>query len=261
MVKILMHGCNGHMGQVIARLAASDSETEIIAGVDVSDHITNPYPVFKSLEDYMQAWEKDESLKADVVIDFSSAAAADKLLDYCGAVQMPVVLCTTGLTPEQLERVKTVAGKTAVLKSANMSMGINLLLKLLKEAAGVLAPAGFDIEIVEKQHNQKVDAPSGTALALADSINEEFNNEYTYVYDRSTRRQKRDAKEIGLSAVRGGTIVGDHDVIFAGEDEVITFSHTAYSKNVFAKGAVHAAKFLKAKPAGLYDMSDVIEGA
>ena len=145
MVKILMHGCNGHMGQVIARLAASDSETEIIAGVDVSDHITNPYPVFKSLEDYRQAWEKDESLKADVVIDFSSAAAADKLLDYCGAVQMPVVLCTTGLTPEQLERVKTVAGKTAVLKSANMSMGINLLLKLLKEAAGVLTPAGFDI--------------------------------------------------------------------------------------------------------------------
>ena len=140
-------------------------------------------------------------------------------------------------------------------------MGINLLLKLLKEAAGVLAPAGFDIEIVEKHHNQKVDAPSGTALALADSINEEFNNEYTYVYDRSTRRQKRDAKEIVLSAVRGGTIVGDHDVIFAGEDEVITFSHTAYSKNVFAKGAVQAAKFLKAKPAGLYDMSDVIEGA
>ena len=157
--------------------------------------------------------------------------------------------------------MKTVAGKTAVLKSANMSMGINLLLKLLKEAAGVLAPAGFDIEIVEKHHNQKVDAPSGTALALADSINEELNNEYTYVYDRSTRRQKRDAKEIGLSAVRGGTIVGDHDVIFAGEDEVITFSHTAYSKNVFAKGAVQAAKFLKAKPAGLYDMSDVIEGA
>ena len=153
------------------------------------------------------------------------------------------------------------AGKTAVLKSANMSLGINLILKLLKEAAAVLAPAGFDMEIVEKHHNQKVDAPSGTALALADSINEEFNNEYTYVYDRSTRRQKRDAKEIGLSAVRGGTIVGDHDVIFAGEDEVITFSHTAYSKNVFAKGAVQAAKFLKGKPAGLYDMSDVIEGA
>ena len=196
-----------------------------------------------------------------MVIDFSSCAAADKLLDYCSAAQMPVVLCTTGLSPEQLERVKAVAGKTAVLKSANMSLGINLLLKLLKEAAAVLAPAGFDMEIVEKHHNQKVDAPSGTALALADSINEEFNNEYTYVYDRSTRRQKRDAKEIGLSAVRGGTIVGDHDVIFAGEDEVITFSHTAYSKNVFAKGAVQAAKFLKGKPAGLYDMSDVIEGA
>lgn len=261
MVKILMHGCNGHMGQVITRLVEAEADMEIIAGVDVSDHISNAYPVYKSLEDYRQACGQDGSLLADVAIDFSSAAAVDKLLDYCEAQLMPSVLCTTGLSPEQLERVKALSRKTAVLKSANMSLGINLLLKLLKEAAGVLAPAGFDIEIVEKHHNQKVDAPSGTALALADSINEEFNNEYTYVYDRSTRRQKRDKKEIGLSAVRGGTIVGDHDVIFAGEDEVITFSHTAYSKNVFAKGAVQAAKFLKAKPAGLYDMSDVIEGA
>ena len=260
MVKILMHGCNGHMGQVITRLVEAEADMEIIARVDVSDHISNAYPVYKSLEDYRQACGQDGYLLADVAIDFSSAAAVDKLLDYCEAQLMPSVLCTTGLSPEQLERVKALSRKTAVLKSANMSLGINLLLKLLKEAAGVLAPAGFDIEIVEKHHNQKVDAPSGTALALADSINEEFNNEYTYVYDRSTRRQKRDKKEIGLSAVRGGTIVGDHDVIFAGEDEVITFSHTAYSKNVFAKGAVQAAKFLKGKPAGLYDMSDVIEG-
>ena len=139
-----------------------------------------------------------------------------------------------------------------------MSLGINMLLKLLKEAAAVLAPAGFDIEIVEKHHNQKVDAPSGTALALADAINEEFDNSYEYVYDRSQVRQKRSEKEIGISAVRGGTIVGDHDVIFAGADEVITFSHRAYSKAVFGKGAVQAAKFLAGKPAGMYDMSDVI---
>ena len=172
---------------------------------------------------------------------------------------MPVVLCSTGLSEEQVKRATTESvKKTAVLKSANMSLGINTLLKLLKEAAGVLAPAGFDIEIVEKHHNLKVDAPSGTALALADAINEARDNEYEYIYDRSQRRQKRDKKELGISAVRGGTIVGDHDVIFAGEDEVITFSHRAYSKAVFAKGAVQAAKFMAGKKSGLYDMSDVI---
>ena len=142
--------------------------------------------------------------------------------------------------------------------SANMSLGINLLLKLLKDAAKVLAPAGYDIELVEKHHNQKLDAPSGTALALADSVNEALGNEYHYVYDRSTVRQKRDAKEIGISALRGGTIVGEHEVIFAGTDEVIEFKHTAYSRSVFGKGAVEAAKFLAGKESGMYDMSDVV---
>ena len=197
-------------------------------------------------------------VEADVVIDFSNAAAVDNLLDYCAEKQVPVVLCTTGLSEEQLQKVKSTSEQVAVLKSANMSLGINMLLKLLQEATKILAPAGFDMEIVEKHHNLKVDAPSGTALALADSINEEFNNEYTYVYDRSVRREKRPEKEIGISAVRGGTIVGDHDVIFAGTDEVITFSHTAYSKAIFGKGAVSAAKFLAGKSAGKYDMSDVI---
>ena len=173
---------------------------------------------------------------------------------------MPVVLCTTGLSEEQLVKVKETAEKTAVLKSANMSLGINMLLKLLKEATAVLAPAGFDVEVVEKHHRRKVDAPSGTALALADSVNEELGGEYEYVYDRSQRRQPRPKKEIGISAVRGGSIVGEHDVIFAGEDEVITFSHTAYSRAVFGKGAIEAAKFLKGRKAGLYDMSHVIEG-
>ena len=251
MVNAILNGCNGAMGRVITDIVSKDDGIRIVAGVDVNPLKLADYEVYETL---------DQCPAADVVIDFSSAKATDGVVAYCEKTKTPVVLCTTGLSEEQLERVKALSRKTAVLKSANMSLGINLLLKLLKEAAGVLAPAGFDIEIVEKHHNQKVDAPSGTALALADSINEEFNNEYTYVYDRSTRRQKRDKKEIGLSAVRGGTIVGDHDVIFAGEDEVITFSHTAYSKNVFAKGAVQAAKFLKGKPAGLYDMSDVIEG-
>ena len=198
-------------------------------------------------------------MDVDVVIDFSNAGAVDELLDYCVKKSLPVVLCTTGLSDEQLKKVDECSEKIAVLKSANMSMGINLLLKLLKDAAKVLAPAGYDIELVEKHHNQKLDAPSGTALALADSINDAMGNEYEYVYDRSQVRKKRDAKEIGISAVRAGTIVGEHEVIFAGTDEVIEFKHTAYSRSVFAKGAVEAGKFLAGQPAGMYDMGDVIQ--
>ena len=197
-------------------------------------------------------------MAADVIVDFAAAAAVDALLDYSVEKQIPVVLCTTGLSDEQLARVKESSKKVAILKSANMSLGINTLMKLLKDAANVFAPAGYDIEIVEKHHNQKGDAPSGTAIALADSINEARGGEYEYVYDRSQVRKKRDKKELGISAVRGGTIVGEHEVIFAGIDEVIEFKHTAYSKSVFAKGAVEAAKFLAGKPAGMYDMADVI---
>ena len=177
---------------------------------------------------------------------------------YCVSRQIPVVVCTTGLSGEQDALLKTSSEKVAVLKSANMSLGVNTLMELLQTAAKVLAPAGFDMEIVEKHHNLKVDAPSGTALALADSLNEAMDNQYHYVYDRSQRHEQRDPKEIGISAVRGGTIVGDHDVIFAGPDEVVILSHRAYSKGVFGKGAVEAAKFLAGKPAGMYDMQDVI---
>ncbi len=250
MVRAIMHGCNGHMGQVISGLAAADDGIEIVAGVDLNDTKENPYPVFKSL------WDCD--VEADVIIDFCSAKAIDGLLDYSLEKKIPVVVCTTGLSEEQTARVKEISSSVAVLKSANMSLGINMLLKLLKEAALTLAPAGFDIEIVERHHNQKVDAPSGTALALADSINEALDDRYVYKYDRSQVREKRSKNEIGISAVRGGNIVGDHEVIFAGTDEVIEFKHTAYSKAVFAKGALEAAKFLAGKPAGFYDMSDVI---
>lgn len=252
MVKVIMHGCNGKMGQVITRLIEEDAAVEIVAGVDVNDHIQNTYPVYQKLSAC--------SAEADVVIDFASAKAVDDLLDFCVERQIPCVLCTTGLSKEQLAHVEEASKKVAVLRSANMSVGINLLMKLLREASYVLAEAGFDIEIVEKHHNLKVDAPSGTAIALADSVNDAFEEKYEYVYDRSARREKRPKKEIGISAVRGGTIVGDHDVIFAGADEVITFSHRAYSKTVFGKGAVQAAKYLAGKPAGLYNMSDVIEG-
>ena len=246
MIKIMMHGCNGKMGRMITEIVKNDENAVITAGVDTYTETPNDYPVEKCTED------------ADVVIDFSNAGAVDSLLDYCVDKKLPVVLCTTGLSEEQLAKAEKAAEKTAVLKSANMSLGINLLLKLLKDAAKVLAPAGYDIELVEKHHNQKLDAPSGTALALADSVNEALGNEYHYVYDRSTVRQKRDAKEIGISALRGGTIVGEHEVIFAGTDEVIEFKHTAYSRSVFGKGAVEAAKFLAGKESGMYDMSDVV---
>lgn len=250
MVRIIMHGCNGKMGQVITGLVADDPNAQIVAGIDIADNRDNGYPVFTDI--------KKCAVAADVIVDFAAAAAVDALLDYSVEKQIPVVLCTTGLSDEQLARVKESSKKVAILKSANMSLGINTLMKLLKDAANVFAPAGYDIEIVEKHHNQKVDAPSGTAIALADSINEARGGEYEYVYDRSQVRKKRDKKELGISAVRGGTIVGEHEVIFAGIDEVIEFKHTAYSKSVFAKGAVEAAKFLAGKPAGMYDMADVI---
>lgn len=251
MVRAIMHGCNGRMGRVITGLIHDDEAIEIVAGIDTYSGIVNDYPVFESIEKC--------DVDADVIIDFSNASAADTLLDYCVEKQIPVVLCSTGLSADQLAKVEESAKKVAVLKSANMSMGINLLMKLLKDAAKVLSPAGYDIEIVERHHNQKLDAPSGTAIALADSINESMNGAFDYVYDRSKERKKRDSKEIGISAVRGGTIVGDHEVIFAGMDEVIEFKHTAYSRGVFGKGAVEAAKFLAGKPAGWYDMADVIQ--
>lgn len=250
MIKAIMNGCNGKMGQVITGICKADTEIEIVAGVDLYDGIANDYPVFPNISVC--------DVKADVIIDFSNAKAVDDLLIYSAEKQIPVVLCTTGLSEEQLKRVEETAKKTAVLKSANMSLGINMLMQLLKQAATILAPAGFDMEIVEKHHNQKLDAPSGTALALADAMNDALDDAYEYKYDRSKERKKREKYEIGISAVRGGSIVGEHEVIFAGLDEVITFEHTAYSRSVFGKGAVEAAKFLAGKPAGFYDMQDVI---
>ncbi len=251
MVRMIMHGCNGRMGHVIVDLCKEDNDIQVVAGVDAFGDNNYDFPVFKSLAEC--------DVDADVIVDFSNASAVDGLLDYCVSKSIPVVLCSTGLSAQQLDKVKEASAKVAVLKSANMSVGVNVLIKVLKEVSPLFAAAGFDIEIVEKHHNQKLDAPSGTAIALADSINESLNNEYEYVNDRSTRRQKRPVKEIGISAVRGGTIVGDHDVIFAGLDEVVTLSHRAYSRAIFGKGAIQAAKFLAGKSAGMYDMSDVLQ--
>lgn len=239
------------MGQTITGLLAADTEARIVAGVDRADCRDNGYPVFTELSEC--------NVEADVVIDFASAGAVDGLLEYCVERKLPVVLCTTGLSNEQLLHVEEAGKKTAVLRSGNMSLGINTIQKLVAEAAKVLAPAGFDVEIVEKHHNQKLDAPSGTAIMLADSVNEAMDQQYHYVYDRSQVRRVRDEKEIGISAVRGGSIVGDHDVIFAGKDEVITISHMAYSRAIFGNGAIAAAKFLAGKEAGYYNMGHVIE--
>lgn len=250
MTNIIMVGCNGRMGQMITGIVAEDPDVQIVAGVDVVDNRENGYPVFTDINKC--------DMKADVIIDFSSANGFEARMDYAVNTQTPIVECSTGMTEEQLDYMKETSKKVAVLKSANMSLGINLLMKLLKEAAQKLCVEGFDVEIVEQHHNKKLDAPSGTALALADSVNDAMDNQFEYVYDRSQVRQQREKKELGISAVRGGTIVGDHEVIFAGNDEVITFKHTAYSRAVFAKGSVTAAKFLNGKGAGMYDMADVL---
>ena len=250
MTDIIMVGCNGKMGQVITELVKNDDNARIVAGVDIFDDGRNDYPVYKNIEEC--------NIAADAIIDFSSPKGLSSLLQVAVSRNLPVVLCTTGYTSEHLEEIAKASKQTALLRSANMSLGINLLLKLVSEAAKVLSQANFDIEIVEKHHNQKLDAPSGTALALADAINEALNNEYQYNYDRSRVQEKRSSKEIGIMAVRGGNIVGEHEVIYAGTDEVIEFKHTAYSKAIFAKGAISAAKFLHGREAGLYNMQDVI---
>ena len=250
MISVLLYGANGHMGKVVTEMIAQEEGIEIVAGVDAFGGQNADFPVFTSLADC--------TVPADVINDFSTAKAVDLLLAYGVERHIPMVICTTGLSPEQIQAVEDASKEVAVLRSANMSLGINLLLKLVKEAAATLAPAGFDIEIVERHHNQKKDAPSGTALALADSINEEMDQAYSYVYDRTGRSQKRDPKEIGISAVRGGTIPGTHEVIFAGTDEVIELNHIAYSRSIFGKGALAAAKYLAGKPPKFYSMADVI---
>ena len=249
MVKVIFCGCFGRMGNAVRQIIKDEADMEIVAGVDIMDG-TAEFPVYKVVTDVKE--------EADVIIDFSSPKALASLLDYATSKNVPVVLCTTGFSEEQLADLKVASEKVAILRSANMSLGINTLVKLLKTATEILANNGYDIEIVERHHNQKKDAPSGTALLLADAINKTADGKYDYIYDRSDRREVRPKNEIGISAVRGGSIVGDHDVIFAGLDEVIEISHRAYSRSVFAKGAVSAAAYLAGKPAGMYDMGNVI---
>lgn len=249
MTKIIMNGCNGKMGQVITRLVSESADCEITAGFDVNDTIENTYPVFSNPDDFTG--------EADVVIDFSHPSALTSILNYCKKRKLPIIICTTGLTNEQKEEFTAASKEIPVFFSANMSLGINLLIALAKKATKLLE-GNFDIEIVERHHNQKLDAPSGTALAIADAIDETLSYPAEYIYDRHAVRRKRKQSEIGIHAVRGGTIVGDHEIIFAGTDEVIELKHSAASKEVFAVGAVKAAKFITDKPAGMYSMNDLI---
>lgn len=249
MIKIILNGCNGKMGRVITRLAADNPEYDIVAGIDINTENCGGYPVYGDAADCREI--------ADVIIDFSHPSAFGGVLDLAKSTNTPIIAATTGLSKEQRAELSAAAKKIPVFFSANMSLGINLLTELAKKAATVLEN-GFDIEILEKHHNQKVDAPSGTALAIADAVSEVLSSKPEYVYDRHNVSKKRGDNEIGIHSVRGGTIVGEHEVIFAGNDEVISLKHQAASKEVFAVGALSAAKFMKGKPCGMYSMSDLI---
>ena len=250
MTNIAIYGANGKMGKTIYSCIQNRDDCTVIAGIDI---YTEQYADFPIVDTPAKL-----PVKPDVIIDFSNPASLDVLLDYCLSAGVPLVVASTGYSDEQIAKIKTAAQQIPVFFTFNMSLGINLLVQLAKKAAAVLG-GQFDIEIVEKHHNQKIDAPSGTAIMLANAINETLDNSKTYVYDRHSRRPKREKSEIGMHALRGGTIVGEHDVIFAGHDEVITLSHSAASKTVFAEGAINAAVFLKDQEAGLYDMSAVLE--
>ena len=251
MIKVILNGANGAMGKVVADLISADPDMEVVVGVDRRSDMDAAFPIMDNINKV--------NVAADVVIDFSSVEAADNLLDFIEQKKIPAVICTTGLSDTQIDRINELSSVSPILRSANMSLGINVLSKVLAEVAPTLKKAGFDIEIVEAHHRRKLDAPSGTALLLADSINSSMDEKLDYTYDRSDRHEPRRESEIGISSVRGGTIVGDHDVIFAGEDEVISFNHRAYSRKIFANGAIAAAKFLIGKSNGLYDMNDVIK--
>ena len=248
MLKIILSGCNGKMGRVITDIVNKRNDAAIVAGVDLDISQNGPFPVFNSFDDI--------TVDADVIIDFSNPAVLNKLLNFAKSRKLGVVIATTGFSNEQIMEIKASANEIPVFFSFNMSLGINLLAELCRKAATILD--GFDIEIIEKHHNQKIDAPSGTAILLANEINDELDGKMTYEYDRHTKREKRAEKEIGIHAVRGGTIVGEHEVIFAGRDEIITLSHSARSKEVFAVGAVNAAFFLNGKAVGLYSMKELV---
>lgn len=249
-MRVIMHGCNGRMGQTITRLIAQTPDAEIVCGVDrASGTIKNSYPVYDSFDKVVE--------EADVLIDFSFHTCIHDVLAFGVSRKMPLVVCTTGFTPEEKQKMIEASKVIPILNSSNMSIGVNLVMSLVQQAAEALF-GDFDIEIVERHHNQKLDAPSGTALMIADAINSAIDNKGEYVYERASVKQKRRKEEIGIHAVRGGTIVGDHDVIFAGPDEIIEVNHRALSRDIFGHGAIRAARFIKSQAPGFYSLKDAI---
>ena len=251
-MKIIICGCNGKMGKAVVESVEKFENSVVVAGVDINHSESNEFPVFESIEKV--------NLSADVIIDFSHPSALSSILEYSEKNKIPAVICTTGLSGDQIEDIKKVAHEVPIFYSRNMSLGINLLLELAKTATKVLGE-NFDIEIIEKHHNQKIDAPSGTAMMIAEEISETLNNNTRYVFDRTQRRSPRSKNEIGIHSVRGGSIPGEHEIIFAGKDEIITLSHHAGSRNIFALGALHAAKFIYTQSPGLYSMKDMIKNS
>ena len=250
MIRIILSGCFGKMGHVIRDCVSSRNDCEIVAGVDIGDGKAE-FPVFKSFDSI-------SGVDADVIIDFSHPSVLSGLLEYASAKKCPAVVATTGLSEEQIADIKECSKTVPMFFSANMSIGVNLISELAAKAARVLE-GSFDIEIVEAHHNQKIDAPSGTALMLADSISDALSVKPKYEFDRHSKRAKRSKNEIGIHSIRGGTIVGEHEIIFAGHDEIITISHSARSKELFATGAINAALFVEGKPAGLYNMRQLVD--
>jgi len=248
MINIILVGSGGKMGKFVANAVKNDGELNISAGVDKFCE-NQEFPVFKDFDSI--------NVVADLIIDFSNPVLLDSMLNFARQRKLPIVIATTGYTDEQIQKIKEASKEIPIFFTFNMSIGVNLICSLAKKAAAVLGNK-FDVEIIEKHHNQKIDAPSGTAIMLANAVNDVFDGNMNYEYDRHSKRQKRTNKEIGIHSLRGGTIVGEHDVIFAGHDEVITISHAAHSKEVFAEGAVKAAKFIYKKSAGLYDMNSIM---
>jgi 4-hydroxy-tetrahydrodipicolinate reductase len=249
MTDIILNGCSGKMGKAVTSCVSERNDCRIVCGVDLNTEADRDYPIVSKIK---------EAEKGDVIIDFSHPSSLPALLEYAVTTKTPVVFATTGLSDADIDNIKEAAKVIPVFFTFNMSLGINLLCSLAVTASKILGEQ-YDVEIVEKHHNQKIDAPSGTAIMLANAVNNANNGKYEYTYDRHSKREKRNKNEIGLHAVRGGTIVGEHEVIFAGRDEVVTLSHSAYSKEVFAVGAVNAALFIANLTPGLYDMADLIK--
>lgn len=250
MTKILLSGANGNMGHAVRRVAEKSATSEIAAGFDINTSGDAKFPIYSNLSEVCE--------DVDVIIDFSHPSMLTSILEFAKSRGIPAVICTTGLSKEQVAEIKEASKEVGIFFSANMSLGVNLIIDLAKKAAKVLEN-NFDIEIIEKHHNQKIDAPSGTALAIADAIADSVSYQPEYTYDRHSVRKKREQQEIGIHSLRGGTIVGEHDIVFAGTEEVIEIKHTATSKEVFAVGAVRAAAFMAGKKPAMYSMSDLFE--